>query len=80
PNEIHIPAGATLTMFLTSRDVQHGFYVIGTDINVMVVPGQVSRVEHTFDEPGEYQILCHEYCGAGHQTMAGKIIVEETGQ
>lgn len=76
PNEIVIPAGSNLTIYLTSRDVQHGFKVVGTDINVMVVPGQVSRVEHRFDEPGEYLIVCHEFCGLQHQTMAGKIIVE----
>jgi cytochrome c oxidase subunit 2 len=76
PNEIRIPAGSKLTLYLTSRDVQHGFKVVDTDINVMVIPGQVSRVQHVFDKPGEYLIVCHEYCGIQHQTMAGKIIVE----
>ena len=76
PNEIRIPEGSNLTIYLTSRDVQHGFKVVGTDINLMVIPGQVSRAEHYFEEPGEYLIVCHEYCGLQHQTMAGKIIVE----
>jgi cytochrome c oxidase subunit 2 len=30
----------------------------------------------TFDKPGEYLFICHEYCGLAHQTMAGKVIVE----
>ena len=76
PNEIRIPVGSNLTLYLTSRDVQHGFKVVGTDINVMVIPGQVSRVAHYFEEPGEHLIVCHEYCGLQHHTMAGKIIVE----
>jgi cytochrome c oxidase subunit 2 len=41
----------------------------------MVIPGQVSRVTATFDKPGEYLIVCHEYCGAGHHVMFGKVIV-----
>ena len=32
---------------------------------------------HRFEEPGEYDFVCHEYCGVGHHTMAGKLIVEE---
>jgi len=76
PNEIVIPQGAKLTLYLTSRDVQHGFKVVDTTINLMVVPGQISRATHVFDTPGEYLIVCHEYCGLQHHTMAGKIIVE----
>ena len=29
-----------------------------------------------FDEPGEHLLVCHEYCGIGHHTMAGRFIVE----
>ncbi len=76
PSEITIPQGSKLTLYLTSRDVQHGFKVIDTTINLMVVPGQISRATHVFDTPGTYQIVCHEYCGLQHHTMAAKIIVE----
>lgn len=80
PNEIRIPEGSNLKVYLTSRDVQHGFKVLGTLMNVMVIPGQVSLVEHQFDRPGEYLWVCHEYCGLQHQNMAGKIIVEPASQ
>lgn len=76
PNRIIIPRGATLTFYVTSKDVQHGFNVQGTNINMMVIPGQVSTLTATFDEPGEYHIVCNEYCGVGHQTMFATIIVE----
>jgi cytochrome c oxidase subunit 2 len=76
PNEIRIPAGSELTLYVTSKDVQHGFMVQRTNINMMVIPGQVSQVTMTFDEPGEYNFVCHEYCGVGHQTMYGRLIVE----
>ena len=42
----------------------------------MVVPGQVSKLTVTVDDPGEYGILCNEYCGNGHHTMEGKLVVK----
>lgn len=75
PGEIEVPAGSQVTFVLTSRDVIHGFKIVGTPVNMMVVPGQISKMTHTFNEPGEYLIVCHEYCGGGHHTMSGKVIV-----
>lgn len=77
PAEIRIPAGSTLTIYATSKDVQHGFKLQGTNLNFMILPGQISKQTGTFDEPGEYTFICHEYCGVAHHVMFGKIIVEE---
>lgn len=76
PNELRVPAGSKVTFFVTSGDVLHGFKVSDTNVNVMVIPGQISKVAHTFDEPGTYNFICHEYCGVAHHTMFGRIIVE----
>jgi cytochrome c oxidase subunit 2 len=76
PPVIHVPAGAQLTFVATTVDVIHGFYVEKTRLNMMLIPGQVSRNTYRFREPGEYLLLCHEYCGLGHHTMFGKVIVE----
>lgn len=73
---IRVPVGAKVTFYVTSKDIQHGFRVQGTNVNMMVLPGQVSKLSATFNTPGTYQIICHEYCGAAHQTMFGEIIVE----
>jgi cytochrome c oxidase subunit II len=76
PNEIRVPAGSTVTFVATSRDVVHGLMVPGTNVNTMLLPGQVARVTARFDRPGEYPMLCHEYCGIAHHMMWGKVIVE----
>ncbi|MCA9949618.1 MAG: cytochrome c oxidase subunit II [Anaerolineales bacterium] len=76
PATVTIPAGSEVTFYLTSKDVQHGFILQGTNINMMVLPGQVSKLTATFNNPGEYFFICHEYCGVGHQTMYGRLIVE----
>ena len=76
PAEIRVPVGAELTFVATSNDVLHGLHVEHTRINMMLVPGQISKNTYTFREAGEYLIICHEYCGVGHHTMYGKVIVE----
>jgi cytochrome c oxidase subunit 2 len=76
PNEIRVPAGSTVHFRATSKDVVHGLLVPRHNINVMVLPGQIAHAVARFDTPGEYPIICHEYCGIAHHTMAGRIIVE----
>lgn len=76
PNEIRIPRGSELTFYVTSQDVQHGVKISDTNINMMVLPGQISKLTATFDEPGVYNMICHEYCGLGHHTMYAQLIVE----
>jgi cytochrome c oxidase subunit 2 len=77
PNTITVPAGSRVTFYSTSRDVQHGFKIIDTNINIMALPGEVGVLTATFDEPGTYNFVCHEYCGALHHTMYGQVVVEE---
>ena len=76
PNEIRVPAGAEVTFIATSTDVIHGFAIERTRLNMMLIPGQIAKNTYTFAEPGEHLIICHEYCGAGHHVMYGKVIVE----
>ncbi len=75
PSEIEVPANSEVTFYVTSRDVTHSFSVVGTNVNTMVIPGEVSEMTVQFDEPDEYGILCNEYCGEGHHTMEGKLNV-----
>lgn len=75
PNQISVPAGSTVRFFVTSTDVVHGFTIPDADVNVEVMPGWVSEVDHTFKKPGEYLILCNQYCGAGHAGMYARVEV-----
>ena len=60
PQTINIPAGAEVTFVVTSEDVIHGFQVWDTAVNAMVIPGQITKVTATFDEAGEYNIVCRK--------------------
>ncbi|MBV8580900.1 MAG: cytochrome c oxidase subunit II [Candidatus Eremiobacteraeota bacterium] len=76
PASIDVPAGARVTFYVTSADVEHGFSIPETGVNTMVTPGWVSTVSHTFKEPGTFLLVCNEYCGAGHHLMAAKVVVK----
>jgi cytochrome c oxidase subunit 2 len=57
--------------------VVHGVKITDTNINMMLLPGQISVLTATFERPGTYNFICHEYCGTLHHTMYGQIIVTE---
>ena len=78
PNTITVQKGSTVHFQVTSRDVVHGLHIPGTATNMMIAPGHITEYTQTFNEPGEYLMVCHEYCGIGHQVMFGKVIVEDT--
>ena len=80
PETVRVPVGAEVTFYLTARDVIHGWQVENTNLNVEVIPGEVSRLRTTFDEPGRYRVSCNEYCGIGHQNMIGWIEVVPASQ
>lgn len=75
PQEISVPVGSTVTFYVTSADVVHGFYIPDEDVNVEIMPGYVSSVTHTFRKAGTYLLVCNQYCGVGHQTMYAHVVV-----
>jgi cytochrome c oxidase subunit 2 len=75
PRELVVPVGAEVEIYVTSPDLQHGFKITDTNINMQIVPGQVSKLSFTFDEVGEFPYICTEYCGQGHAAMFGTVTV-----
>jgi cytochrome c oxidase subunit 2 len=75
PVEVVVPAGSTVDFYISARDVTHGLILIGTDLNLMAVPGVVNYARMKFDQPRDYKLLCHEFCGTGHERMAATVRV-----
>jgi cytochrome c oxidase subunit II len=80
PETIRVPVGSEVEFYLTARDVIHGWQVENTNLNVEVIPGEVSRLRTTFGTVGRYRVTCNEYCGIGHQNMIGWIDVVPASQ
>lgn len=75
PSEIYIPVGSEVDFFLSSKDVVHGFNIAEKNVNMMAVYGNINKTTVKFEKPGVYDIVCHEYCGTGHQNMKAQVIV-----
>jgi cytochrome c oxidase subunit 2 len=76
-----LEAGETYTFHLGAYDVQHGFSVRNEDnlsqqMSLQMLPGYDWQVDMSFGEPGTYHVVCNEFCGNGHRSMHGRIIVE----
>ena len=80
PNCVKVPAGTPVKFRLSSADVVHGFILVDTNVNTMVVPGFVSEVRTSFATPGDYRMPCDEFCGLGHQGMYARVVVVEKDQ
>ena len=74
PVAMTIPAQTPVTFHITSTDVQHGYQIVGTNGQAMVLPGYISQFTTQF-EPGEYLVACNEYCGVGHHVMSSRLRV-----
>jgi len=76
-NELHVPVGVPIRLTLTSEDVIHSFFVPAFRMKKDAVPGRYNTTWFEAKKPGEYHLFCAEYCGTGHSTMIGHVIVME---
>lgn len=68
-NEIHIPSGVPVDVYLTSADVIHSFWVPRLGGKMDALPGRTTVLRIQADHPGVYHGICAEFCGAQHAHM-----------
>jgi cytochrome c oxidase subunit II len=73
-NELHIPVGEPVELFLHAADVIHSFWVPSLAGKTDMIPGRVNRMVIQADRPGVYRGQCAEYCGLQHTLMAFDVI------
>ena len=76
PAEIHIKQGELIEFHISSSDVQHGFDVPDLGIKESVQPSHPAVFTFIADKKGQFEIKCGILCGAGHDRMRAKLIVE----
>ncbi len=64
-----IPTDRNVFLEISSRDVQHSFWVPDLAGKVDAIPGVVNSMWLHVDEPGVYKGNCAEYCGTLHYNM-----------
>lgn len=78
--ELRVPKGDVIVLDVTSTDVFHNFGILGFKVKADAIPGKVNRIWIDPTTSGSYDILCFEFCGAGHSFMKGQLTVMEPGQ
>lgn len=74
-----VSAGRPVVFDVTSADVNHGMGIYDAQMRLVAqtqaMPGYVNRLAYTFHRPGEYRLLCLEYCGVAHHNMSAVLHV-----
>lgn len=74
-NELRLPQGEPVELFLRANDVIHSFWVPSLAGKTDMIPGRVNRMVIQADRPGVYRGACAEYCGLQHSLMLFDVIV-----
>ena len=77
PSEITVKKGVPVVIEIVSLDRKHGFTIPELHIRMDVKPGEKNVVRFTPDRAGTFNFHCDNFCGDGHEGMAGKLIVQE---
>jgi cytochrome c oxidase subunit 2 len=72
---LRVPVGRPVRLLITSRDVIHSFFVPQLRVKQDALPGRYTQTWFTATKPGRYEIFCAEYCGMGHSSMLGELVV-----
>ena len=74
-----VRVGELVEFHVTAQDVNHGFAIYKEKTRMVTqtqaMPGYVNRLQVRFTEPGDYELLCLEYCGVAHHDMRAVIHV-----
>jgi cytochrome c oxidase subunit 2 len=77
PKEITLKKGAPVVLEFTSEDVMHGFNCTDLGIRSDILPGKITTLRFVPNKVGTFPFHCDNFCGSGHETMTGTIIVKE---
>lgn len=76
PDTIKVNKGDTVSLHIKSIDVDHGIQITEFGVSQMLAPGKTEVVEFVADKTGTFSFFCNVFCGHGHGTMSGTLIVQ----
>jgi cytochrome c oxidase subunit 2 len=75
---LRLEQGKEYMLHMSSLDVNHGFSLYPLNVNFAVVPTFDYALRVTPTAAGDFRIICNEFCGIGHHTMVGRVIVVDS--
>lgn len=77
PGTITVEKGDLVRLHITSDGVNHGIAIPDFGVSQQLPAGERITVEFTADKAGEFTFFCNVFCGSGHKSMTGTLIVTE---
>lgn len=74
-NMLVVPEHTPIKLNIESLDVIHSLYLPAFRVKADAVKGLPTYVWFRSGDPGEFDILCAEYCGIDHAKMLAKLMV-----
>jgi len=75
-NDIRVPIGKPVKIYLSSLDVIHSFAVHPLRVQQDCIPGMTIPIHFQANKEGRFMITCAQLCGNGHFSMKGFMTVE----
>ena len=76
PARIEVTEGERIRLVVTSADGVHGVGIKKFRVEKTVPRGGAPvTIDFVASTPGEFPVLCSEYCGNGHEEMKGMLVV-----
>jgi cytochrome c oxidase subunit 2 len=76
PARLEVAEGDTVRIVIHSADSTHGIGIKALDVKTEVPKnGEPVTLEFVADQAGEFVITCTKWCGKGHKSMKGTLIV-----
>ncbi len=75
PTQIIVREGEPVKLLVTTTDVRHGLAIPAFDVDTVVYKDKTNTLTFTPDKPGRFPIHCSVFCGTGHASMEGELIV-----
>ena len=71
--EMVVPVDTTVTLDITSQDVDHSWWIPELGGKADAIPGYTNETWFKIPEPGVYEGVCAELCGENHADMRARV-------
>jgi len=75
PSTVNLKKGQPVTFEMTTEDIGMGLNIPDFNVRSDIVPGKTMKMTFTPDKTGTFTFLCDIFCGEGHETMSGTLVV-----
>jgi cytochrome c oxidase subunit 2 len=82
PATIEVTQGDRVRLVVSSADTEHGIDIkaYGIKQDSERKGGKPLVIEFVADKAGSFPIACSEYCGSGHRSMKGTLVVRAASE